>query len=139
MIKEKLKQKSYIAISIFNEYITEYMLYTIGKNIIATPKIRNNYGAIQSFIFPILHPFWYKFFASFLIALNLKLLLLQLLQQQQLSILKAIAKRLPLLFANAFKSCHNSWQIDNYVGSNTEKKPCMNQTTKLKVKLKQRD
>ena len=28
--------------------------YTVGENIIATTKIRNNYGAIQTFIFPIL-------------------------------------------------------------------------------------
>ena len=35
------------------------------------------------------------------------------------SLLKAIAKRLPLLFANAFKS-------DNYMGSNTEKKSWTN-------------
>ena len=28
--------------------------HTFGENIIATTKIRNNYGAIQSFIFPIL-------------------------------------------------------------------------------------
>ena len=42
----------------------------------------------------------------------------------------AIAKILPLLFANAFKSvkdhnycCRNSWKSDNYMGSNTEKKP----------------
>ena len=27
--------------------------YTVDENIIATTKIRNNYGAIQSFIFPI--------------------------------------------------------------------------------------
>ena len=27
---------------------------TVDENIIATTKIRNNYGAIQSFIFPIL-------------------------------------------------------------------------------------
>jgi hypothetical protein len=27
---------------------------TVGENIIATTKIRNDYGAIQSFIFPIL-------------------------------------------------------------------------------------
>ena len=33
---------------------TLYILCTFGKNIIATTKIRNNYGAIQSFIFPIL-------------------------------------------------------------------------------------
>ena len=29
-------------------------LNTVGENIIATTKIRNNYVAIQSFIFPIL-------------------------------------------------------------------------------------
>ena len=29
-------------------------LDTVGENIIATTKIRNNYGAIQSFKFPIL-------------------------------------------------------------------------------------
>jgi hypothetical protein len=46
---------------------------TVGENIVATTKIRNNYGVIQSFIFTILR-------------------------------LKAIAKRLPLLLANAFKS-----------------------------------
>ena len=32
----------------------EARVSTVGKNIIATTKIRNNYGAIQSFIFPIL-------------------------------------------------------------------------------------
>ena len=41
------------------------MLYTVGENIIATTKIRNNYGAIQSFIFPILHPFWQNVFGFF--------------------------------------------------------------------------
>ena len=30
------------------------VIYTVGENIIATNKIRNNYGAIQSFKFPIL-------------------------------------------------------------------------------------
>ena len=83
-------------------------LYTVCENIIAATKIRNNYGAIQSFIFQYcdrniglvklslltsLHLFWYQFFAPFLMALSLKL-----------SLLKAIAKRLPLLFANALKS-----------------------------------
>ena len=29
-----------------------YKLGTVGENIITTTKIRNNYGAIQSFIFP---------------------------------------------------------------------------------------
>ena len=49
------------------------------------------------------------------------------------SLLKAIAIRLPLLFANAFKSvmsdnycCRNSWKSDNYMGSYTEKKPWTN-------------
>ena len=30
------------------------LIYPVGENIIATPKIGNNYGAIQSLIFPIL-------------------------------------------------------------------------------------
>ena len=30
------------------------IVHTVGENIIATTKIRNNYGAIQSLIFPIL-------------------------------------------------------------------------------------
>ena len=49
------------------------------------------------------------------------------------SFLKAIAKRLLLLFANAFKSvkerqlfCRNSWKSDDYMGSDTEKKPWNN-------------
>ena len=33
---------------------TIFVNYTVGENIIATIKIQNNYGAIQSFIFPIL-------------------------------------------------------------------------------------
>ena len=31
-----------------------YIQYTVGENIIATTKIRNNYGPIHSFKFPIL-------------------------------------------------------------------------------------
>ena len=31
-----------------------HVIHTVGENIIATTKILNNYGAIQSFIFPIL-------------------------------------------------------------------------------------
>ena len=59
------------------------LLYTVGENIIATTKIRNNnYVAIQSFIFSniaiaifdfsllllvkfTLNPFWYQYFAFF--------------------------------------------------------------------------
>ena len=45
-----------------NEYVkwflhdsTDFLAcaHTVGENIIATTKIRNNYGAIQLFIFPI--------------------------------------------------------------------------------------
>ena len=89
------------------------------ENIIATTKIRNNYGAIQSFIFPILqqqywtflycplHPFLYQFFVSFLKALSLKYRSSYYRDSDSccsFSILKAIAKRLLLLFANAYKS-----------------------------------
>ena len=35
--------------------ILKHLWYTVGENIIATTKIRNNYVAIQSFIFPILN------------------------------------------------------------------------------------
>ena len=44
------------------------------------------------------------------------------------SLLKAIAIRLPLLFANAFKSVKERQllQSDNYMGSNTEMKPWTN-------------
>ena len=34
--------------------IDDLVLHTVGENVIVTPKMRNNYGAIQSFIFPIL-------------------------------------------------------------------------------------
>jgi hypothetical protein len=45
--------------------LTEYLINTVGEHIIATTKIRNIYGAIQSFIFPILaflycSPFSYR-------------------------------------------------------------------------------
>ena len=36
------------------ESTLDFRIITVGENIIATIKIRNNYGAIQSFIFPIL-------------------------------------------------------------------------------------
>ena len=45
------------SLTILNKSYTtllNYMWYTVGENIIAATKIRNNYGAIQSFIFPIL-------------------------------------------------------------------------------------
>ena len=45
------------------EFLTKHLItsreilspfnFTVGENIIATTKIRNNYGAIQTFIFPI--------------------------------------------------------------------------------------
>ena len=34
--------------------VIQQLSITIGENIIATIQIRNNYGAIQSFIYPIL-------------------------------------------------------------------------------------
>ena len=37
-----------------NTHLRLKTYYTVGENIIATTKIRNNYGAIQSFIFSIL-------------------------------------------------------------------------------------
>ena len=36
-------------------------LYTVGENIIATTKIRNNYVTIQTFIFPILRQQYWAF------------------------------------------------------------------------------
>ena len=54
--------------SVHHKTPRKYKTFTVGENIIATTKIRNNYGANQSFIFPILHPFLYQFFASFLMA-----------------------------------------------------------------------
>jgi hypothetical protein len=55
---------------------------TVGKNVIATTKLQNNYGTIQSFKFPLLQC------CSFLL-------------------LKAIAKRLPLLYAKERKRATN--------------------------------
>ena len=47
-----------LSVDIDNVYCTGIRVLlsrdTDGKNIIAATKIRNNYGAIQSFIFPIL-------------------------------------------------------------------------------------
>ena len=88
-----------------NSTLSWLYLYTVGENIIATTKKQNNYVAFQSFIFQYCDSniglfsiapckvILILFFASFLLTLFLKL-----------SLLKAIAKRLPLLFANAFKS-----------------------------------
>ena len=47
------------------------------------------------------------------------------------SLLKVTAKRLPLLFTNTFKSLkerhhRHSWKSENFMGSNTEKKPWTN-------------
>ena len=39
--------------SVIIRFISELYLYTVGENIIAIIKIRNNYGAIQTYIFPI--------------------------------------------------------------------------------------
>ena len=35
-------------------FVVKVLNHTVDENIIATTKIRNNYDAIQSFIFPIL-------------------------------------------------------------------------------------
>ena len=72
----------YLALSLplYTIFLALY-LNTVGENIIATTKIRNNYGPIQSFIFPILRILQY---------------------------------------------CRNSGKSDNYMGSNTEKKPYTN-------------
>ena len=50
-----------------------------------------------------------------------------------------IAKNLPLLFTNTFKSvkndnycCHNSWKNNNYMEINTEKKQLTNLQNQLK-------
>ena len=92
-------------------------MYTVGENIIATTKIRNDYGAIQSFIFQ----YWdsniglssiapckvitlcilFGISSSFLMASFLKLSLFQR-QFSPFSLLKAIAIRLRLLFSNSF-------------------------------------
>ena len=92
---------------------------TIGENIIATTKIPNNYGAIQSFfqycdsniglffiafckvITP--NPLCILFgISSFDGSLSKDVALLTI--AIAIVVLKAIAKRLPLLFANAFKT-----------------------------------
>ena len=80
---------------------TSYNHWLQSAKILLLPSIRNNYVAIQSFPFSniakaildfsllllvkisLLHPFWYQFFASFLMALSLKLLLFQLSQFMQ--------------------------------------------------------
>ena len=40
--------------SIVRQYISRLEYNTVGENIIATIKMRKNYGAIQSFLFSIL-------------------------------------------------------------------------------------
>ena len=97
---------------------------TIGENIIATTKIRNNYATIQSLFFQYcdsniglfsiasfkfitlisLHPFWYQFFAFFDGFLSKVIALPTIAICRSFSLIKVIAiRRLPLLFANAFK------------------------------------
>ena len=82
------------------------------RNIIATTKLRNNYGAIQSWFFQYCDSNIGLFFIASCIVITLNPFCIRFVISYQ------IAKRLPLLFANAFK---NSWKSDNYIGSNTEK------------------
>ena len=101
----------------------------VCENIIATTKIRNNYDAIQSFKLPILRQQYWTFllllvklsllilFASFLVSIlcfffdgslskdiALPTIAIDSDSCRSFSLLKTIAKRLLLLFANAFKS-----------------------------------
>ena len=135
---------------------------TIGINIIASIKIRNDYGAIQSlffqysdsniglfFIIPCkvntLNPlcilfgisslllFWWLSFKSYRSS-NYR----NSASCRSLSHLKAIAKSLPLLFDNAFKRIkeRNSWKSHSYMESNTEKKPWTNLQNFTKIEAK---
>ena len=47
-----MQQKNAAFISLYDSFGLDFI--AVGENIIATTKIQNNYGAIQSFIFPIL-------------------------------------------------------------------------------------
>ena len=86
---------------------------TVDENIIATTEIRNNYGDIQSFKFS----FFFDGDSC-----------------RSFSLLKAIAKKLPIIFANTFKSVK-----EQQLYGKQYRKEAMNQTTKLIQKLKQRD
>ena len=96
-------------------FISMYVFkLTVGENIIATTKIRNNYGAIQSFISQfcdssiglslllLVKLSLLILFTSFLISVLYFFFVMALIQSYCSSI--AIAKRLWLLFANALKN-----------------------------------
>ena len=51
-------------------YVFIPLSYTVGENFFAVTKMRNNYGAIQLFIFSIFLYLWYQFFLLFLTALS---------------------------------------------------------------------
>ena len=92
------------------------------QNIIGASKIQNNYDAIKLCLFNIV-------IASFLDYSLYKYHSLTILFNcRSFSLLEAIAKRFPLLFAIAFNyCCCNSLKSHAYVGSNKEKKPWTNQ------------
>ena len=107
--------KFYCIVSIHESFNLKSTL-TAGENIISTTKIRNNYGAIQSFIFRycdsnigLFFMFLVKLsllilFASFLVLVHCFFLDGSLsLSCRSFSLLQAIAKILTLLFANALK------------------------------------
>ena len=50
--------------SIVRQYISRLEYNTVGENIIATIKMRKNYGAIQSFLFSILQYRQFSFFLA---------------------------------------------------------------------------
>ena len=96
-------------------FISMYVFkLTVGENIIATTKIRNNYGAIQSFISQfcdsniglslllLVKLSLLILFTSFLISVLYFFFVMALIQSYCSSI--AIAKRLWLLFGNALKN-----------------------------------
>ena len=118
---------SILYLNIFKFIGTCFMIntHTVGENIIATTKIRNNYGAIQSFIFPIycesniglfyiapckvitLNPLCILFgISSLLLFWWLPIYCYSNYRDSDSfrSFSLLIAIRLPILFANAFKS-----------------------------------
>ena len=48
------------------------------------------------------------------------------------------SKKISVIFANAFKSCRNSWKSDNFIGSNIEKKPWTNLQNRYKKNSKEK-
>ena len=138
-VKTKLNRHVYLSVVPFLYVCLSFSLYlpvaislhisTVGENIIATIKIRNNYCAIQSFKFPILplvNLSLLILFASFFVSVLCFFF--------DGSLLKAIAKRLPLLFANAFKSLK-----EQQLYGKQYRKEAKNQSTKLIQKFKKRD